>query len=84
VRAAAHQVGDRAREQAYSTACARGLEFLDPLVYQPRDIAVLPDPEWALGGVRTSMTASDVRIDYVHHALSAALGLRGVLGEEEG
>jgi hypothetical protein len=27
---------------------------------------------------------SDVRIDYVHHALSAALGLRGVLGEEEG
>jgi len=84
VRTAAHQVGDRAREQAYSTACARGLEFLDPLVYQTRDIAVLPSPEWALGGVRTSMTASDVRIDYVHHALSAALGLRGVLGEEEG
>jgi hypothetical protein len=53
-------------------------------VYQPRDTAVLPNPEWALGGVRTSETASDVRIDYVHHALSAALGLRGVLGEEEG
>jgi len=36
---------------------------------------VLPDPEWALGGVRTTATASDVRIDHVHHALSAVLGL---------
>jgi hypothetical protein len=50
-------------------------------VYQPRDTAVLPNPEWALGGVRTSETASDVRIDYVHHALSAALALRGVFRE---
>jgi hypothetical protein len=53
-------------------------------VYQPRDAVVLPNPEWALGGVRTSETASDVRIDYVHHALSAVLDLRGVLAEEEG
>jgi orotate phosphoribosyltransferase/AMMECR1 domain-containing protein len=78
VRAAAHAIGDRDREQRYSTACARGLEFVDSLVYQPRDAAVLPNPEWALGGVRTSGTASDVRIDYVHHALSAVLGLREV------
>jgi hypothetical protein len=81
VRAAAEQVGDRAREQRYRTACARGIEFLDRLVYQPRDTAVLPNPEWALGGVRTSETATDVRIDYVHHALSAVLGLRGVFRE---
>jgi hypothetical protein len=25
--------------------------------------------------VRTTVTASDVRVDYVHHALSAVLGL---------
>jgi orotate phosphoribosyltransferase/AMMECR1 domain-containing protein len=84
VRTAAHRLGDQAREQRYRTAGARGLGFLDSLVYQPRDAAVLPNPEWALGGVRTSATASDVRIDYVHHALSAVLGLRGVLGEEDG
>jgi hypothetical protein len=84
VRAAAHRIGDRAREQRYRTACARGLEFLDSLVYQDRDAAVLPNPEWALGGVRTSGTASDVRIDYVHHALSAVLGLRGIFGDASG
>jgi orotate phosphoribosyltransferase/AMMECR1 domain-containing protein len=83
-RSAAARVGDGTRERRYLTACTRGLEFLDSLVYQPRDAVVLPNPEWALGGVRTSETASDVRIDYVHHALSAVLGLRGVLGEEEG
>ncbi|WP_448627780.1 AMMECR1 domain-containing protein [Geodermatophilus sp. URMC 64] len=78
VRAAAEETGDVVREERYRTACARGLAFLDQLVYQPRDTAVLPNPEWALGGVRTSATASDVRIDYVHHALSAVLGLQGV------
>jgi hypothetical protein len=72
------------RAARYSTACARGLEFLDSLVYQARDTAVLPNPEWALGGIRTSATASDVRIDYVHHALSAVLGLRSVSGEAFG
>nr|WP_246323904.1 AMMECR1 domain-containing protein [Petropleomorpha daqingensis] len=61
--------------ERYRDACARGLAFLDRLVYQPRDVAVLPDPDWALGGVRTTATRSDVRIDYVHHALSAVLAL---------
>ncbi|MFD2089973.1 AMMECR1 domain-containing protein [Blastococcus deserti] len=82
-RSAADRVGDRTREQRYRTACTSGLAFLDSLVYQPRDTVVLPNPEWALGGVRTSETASDVRVDYVHHALSAVLGLRGVVGVDE-
>lgn len=80
VRAAAAADGDVVREERYRTACARGLAFLDRLVYQPRDTAVLPNPEWALGGVRTAVTGSDVRIDYVHHALSAVLGLQEVFG----
>jgi orotate phosphoribosyltransferase/AMMECR1 domain-containing protein len=75
VLAAAGADGDAVREQRYRDACARGLAFLDRLVYQPRDTDVLPDPEWALGGVRTTATASDVRIDYVHHALAAVLAL---------
>ncbi|MGI9002435.1 MAG: AMMECR1 domain-containing protein [Pseudonocardia sp.] len=76
-RASAEQHGDGAREHRYRTACEGALAFLDSLIYQPRDAAVLPNPEWAIGGVRTSATASDVRIDFVHHALSGVLRLGG-------
>jgi len=79
VLAAAHADGDRARETRYRRAAAAGLRFLDRLVYQDRDAAVLPNPAWALGGVRSSLTASEVRTDYVHHALAALVGLQGVL-----
>jgi orotate phosphoribosyltransferase/AMMECR1 domain-containing protein len=76
VRSAAERRGDRARERRYRAACARGLRFLDELVYQRRDAAVLPNPAWAIGGVRTSATASDVRLDHAHHALAAVTELR--------
>ncbi len=73
---AARAGGDRSREKRYRAACARGLAFLDQLVYQERDRAVLPNPEWAVGGVRTSVTGSDVRMDFVLHALAAVSRLR--------
>ncbi len=73
---AATAEGDDDRAARYRAACDRALLFLDRLVYQDRDTPVLPNPAWAIGGVRTSLTASDVRIDYVHHALAAVLGLR--------
>jgi orotate phosphoribosyltransferase/AMMECR1 domain-containing protein len=79
VRAAAHAAGECAREAGYRRAAAAGLCFLDRLVYQDRDAAVLPNPAWALGGVRSSLIASEVRTDYVHHALAALVGLDGVL-----
>ncbi len=68
--------GDDDRAARYRAACDRALHFLDRLVYQDRDGPVLPNAAWAIGGVRTSLTASDVRIDYVHHALAAVIGLR--------
>ncbi len=79
--AGAEAVGDTERARRYRLAGERGLRFLDRLVYQERDACVLPNPDWAIGGVRTSLTASDVRIDYVHHALAALLGLRPHLRE---
>jgi orotate phosphoribosyltransferase/AMMECR1 domain-containing protein len=79
VGAAAHAGGDSARDTRYRRAAAAGLRFLDRLVYQDRDAAVLPNPAWALGGVRSSLTASEVRTDYVHHALAALVGLDAVL-----
>lgn len=69
------------REQRYRAACERALYFLDRLVYQERDSAVLSNPAAAIGGLRTSLTASDVRTDYVHHALGAIVGLRPMLAE---
>ena len=75
---AAIKDGDTNRARRYRAACDRALLFLDQLVYQERDTPVLPNPAWAIGGIRTSLTASDVRIDYVHHALAAVLSLRGV------
>ena len=77
---AAVDEGDTARAARYRAACDRALLFLDQLVYQDRDTPVLPNPAWAIGGVRTSVTASDVRIDYVHHALGAVLSLHPMTG----
>ncbi len=62
--------GCRVRE-----ACRRCLQFLDRLVYQERDMAIVPHRRWALGGLRSSVTASDVYIDHVHHALAAIVSL---------
>jgi hypothetical protein len=83
VRTAAEVEGDMMREQHYRAACERALRFLDRLVYQERDSVVLPNPIAAIGGLRTSLTASDVRMDYVHHALGATLGLRPMCAELE-
>jgi AMMECR1 domain-containing protein/orotate phosphoribosyltransferase len=81
VLAATRAEGDAARERTYRQACAKALPFLDQLVYQRRDAAVLPNPAWAIGGLRTSVTASDVRLDHVHHALAAVTALRGAFRE---
>jgi orotate phosphoribosyltransferase/AMMECR1 domain-containing protein len=81
VRTAAEVEGNMMREQRYRVACEGALRFLDRLVYQERDLAVLPNPAAAIGGLRTSLTASDVRTDYVHHALGATLGLRPMFAE---
>lgn len=81
VRAAAEVAGDAEHERRYRAACENALFFLDRLVYQERDAAVLPNPDWAIGGLRTALTASDVRTDYVHHALGAILSLRPTFRE---
>ncbi|MCA1692453.1 MAG: AMMECR1 domain-containing protein [Actinobacteria bacterium] len=79
--AAAQREGDRRRQQRYRSACERAVLFLDELVYQRRDTVVLPNPSWAIGGLRTSRTTSQVRIDHVHHGLSAVLSMRAAIKE---
>ncbi|HYI02559.1 MAG TPA: hypothetical protein VD972_41870 [Hyalangium sp.] len=67
---------ERARQKRYMDAYAQGIAFLDTLVYQERDVPLLPNPRYALGGVRTSPMQSEVRAGSVQHALAALLGLR--------
>jgi hypothetical protein len=64
---------DRARQRRYLDAYSRGVAFLDSLVYQERDMPLLPNSRLALGGVRTSLVKSEVRVDSVQHALAALL-----------
>ncbi len=76
----ADALGDAGRLRRYLDAGARGLAFLDGLVLQERDRPVLPNPGFASGAVRESGFRSQVRLDYVAHALSAALGFLSAAG----
>jgi orotate phosphoribosyltransferase/AMMECR1 domain-containing protein len=64
---------DAERHDRYLASLTRGFRFLDRLIIQPRDAAVLPDAEFAVGGLRQSLYASEVRVDFVQHSLSAML-----------
>jgi hypothetical protein len=61
------------RQGRYEDAWRRGFCFLDRLVIQDRDESLLPNPGYAVGGVREGLYLSHVRIDFVQHALAAIL-----------
>ena len=57
----------------YEDAWRRGFAFLDCLIMQERDSSILPNPEYAIGGVRENLYSGHVRIDFVQHSLAAIL-----------
>lgn len=71
--AAALAVADGNRYQQYLNSFAQGFTFLDRLIIQERDEAMLPNPEFAVGGLRQGIHYSEVRTDFVQHSLSAIL-----------
>ncbi len=60
----------------YQESFARGLAFLDQLIIQERDRAILPNPHFAIGGLRQGLHYSEIRTDFVQHSLSAILDFR--------
>jgi orotate phosphoribosyltransferase/AMMECR1 domain-containing protein len=64
---------DEARRQKYTEAFLQGFRFLDQLIIQSRDASMLPNIEFALGGLRQGLYYSEVRTDFVQHSLSAIL-----------
>jgi AMMECR1 domain-containing protein/orotate phosphoribosyltransferase len=76
IAAALHVAADRkesARYETYFRSFAQAVTFLDRLIIQERDQSLLPDLEWALGGLRQGLYYSEVRTDFVQHSLSALL-----------
>ena len=71
--AAALAVADGSRYQRYLSSFKRGFTFLDRLIIQERDEAMLPNPDFALGGLRQGIHYSEIRTDFVQHSLSAIL-----------
>jgi AMMECR1 domain-containing protein/orotate phosphoribosyltransferase len=64
---------DKARHQSYLRSFTHAVSFLDRLIIQERDRAILPNPEFALGGLRQGLYYSEIRTDFVQHSLSALL-----------
>ena len=69
----ANAAGDVQARDRFVDAWCRGLSFLERLVYQSRDGSLLPNPAFAIGGVRLSDTTTEVRTDFVQHLASALL-----------
>lgn len=65
--------GNNERHSRYLQSLTTGFKFLDRLVIQQRDSSLLPNAEFAIGGLRQSLYSSEIRVDFVQHSLSAVL-----------
>ena len=79
--AAALSIADAPRRETYLDSCTRAFRFLDQLIIQERDRAILPNPDYALGGLRLGLHDSEIRTDFVQHSLSAMLEFTRDSGE---
>jgi AMMECR1 domain-containing protein len=73
IAAAALPLAEGARREAYFDSLTRGFGFLDRLIIQERDRSMLPNLDYALGGLRQGIHYSEIRTDFVQHSLSAIL-----------
>jgi hypothetical protein len=64
---------DVQRRYTYRDSLTKGFGFLDRLIIQERDKRILPNPDFALGGLRQGVHYSEIRTDFVQHSLSAIL-----------
>jgi len=73
----AGSIGDDERAGRYALSWRRAMEFMRELTILPEDTFCMRLGRDAIGGVRPSQTASEVRVDYVSHTLTALLrGMR--------
>ena len=70
---------DERRQRRYLESLDRGFAFVERLTIQQRDAALLPNAAFAIGGLRQSIYASEVRVDFVQHSLSAILDAQALV-----
>lgn len=70
---AARRFGDPSLETLAATSVARAFEFLESLTLHPEQCTVVPGPDSAVGTLRTSELRAECRLDFVQHAINAAL-----------
>lgn len=69
--------GDRPAANACMESWKRGAAFMDRLIIRKEDTFCMSDPQRAIGGVRSTLTSTQVRIDFVSHTVQAIVkGLR--------
>jgi hypothetical protein len=74
-------LGDETSANAYAASWHRAMSFLTTLIVHREDTFCFARPGQALGGVRTSLSRSDIRIDAVSHSLHALVqGIRVLEG----
>lgn len=78
----ARALGDEARVERYLEAQHQAMRFLLQLVISPQETFYMPSPERSLGGVRTSLSDNDVRIDGVQHVATAFVHALQYLDDE--
>jgi orotate phosphoribosyltransferase/AMMECR1 domain-containing protein len=66
-------LSDTVRERRYANAWQLGFAFLDRLIIQERDSSILPNAEYAVGGLRENLYSGHVRVDFVQHSLAAII-----------
>jgi len=69
--AAALAIAANERSKTYSDSLARGFGFLDRLIIQERDRAILPNLDFALGGLRQERGPGDLVLDFLDELLDA-------------
>jgi hypothetical protein len=69
----ASALDDTSRRRRYDDAWPMGFAFLDRLIIQERDSSILPNADYALGGLRENLYSGHVRIDFVQHSLAAIM-----------
>ena len=69
----AEDVAETNRMRRYDEAWRLGFAFLDRLIIQERDAPLLPNADYAYGGLRENLYDSHVRIDFVQHSLAAII-----------
>jgi len=74
--------GEGKEAQRVLEAAVLGLRFQMYNQFGPETAMYLPDPPRCLGGIRRSLTDFEIRIDYVQHHISAALGTARLLAEQ--